>query len=119
MADENVVRVDVEGTTATVLLNRPEALNAINLEAWAGLRGAAQTIRENHEIRAVILTGAGDRAFTAGVDVKSGQHPTEAFPSYRSGYDRMDGLRSIVSAFEDLAVPVIAAVNGYCLGMGL
>jgi len=119
MADQDVVRLDIEDAIATVLLNRPEALNAFNLEVWWSLQKAAQSIKENPDIRAVIITGAGDRAFTAGIDIKSATHPTQAFPKYREGYEPMYGLKTIVSMYEELPVPVIAAINGYCLGMGM
>jgi len=119
MANQDAVQLDIKDAIATVLLNRPEALNAFNLEVWASLQKAAQSIKENPDIRAVIITGAGDRAFTAGIDIKMGTHPTQVFPKYREGYDPMYGLKTIVSMYEELAVPVIAAVNGYCLGMGV
>ena len=95
MADQDVVRLDIEDTIATVLLNRPEALNSFNLDVWAGLQKAAQNIKENPDIRAVIVTGAGDRAFTAGIDIKSTAHPTQVFAKYRAGYDPMYGLKSM------------------------
>ena len=122
MDNQDVVRLDIEDAIATVLLNRPEALNAFNLDVWVGLQKAAQTVKENPDVRAVIVTGAGDRAFTAGIDVKiaaSGVHPTQVFSNYREGYDPMYGLKMIINMYEELAVPVIAAINGYCLGVGL
>lgn len=122
MANQDAVQLDIKDTIATVLLNRPEALNAFNLDVWAGLQKAAQSIKEDSSVRAVITTGAGDKAFTAGIDLKmaaSGGHPTQVFSNYREGYDRMYGLKTIINMYEDLAVPVIAAINGYCLGVGL
>lgn len=122
MANQDAVQLDIKDTIATVLLNRPEALNAFNLDVWAGLQKAAQSIKEDSSVRAVITTGAGDKAFTAGIDLKmaaSGGHPTQVFSNYREGYDRMYGLKTIINMYEELAVPVIAAINGYCLGVGL
>jgi len=122
MANQDAVQLDIKDTIATVLLNRPEALNAFNLDVWVGLQKAAQTIKEDSSVTAVITTGAGDKAFTAGIDLKmaaSGGHPTQVFSNYREGYDRMYGLKTIINMYEDLAVPVIAAINGYCLGVGL
>jgi enoyl-CoA hydratase len=102
-----------------VLLNRPQALNAFNHEVLLGLQQTAQAIKENPEVRVVIMTGAGDKAFSAGLDLKmvaSGRGPMDIFPRYRQGYDSLYGLKMIFTLYEDLAVPVIAAINGYCLG---
>jgi len=119
MANQDVVRLDIEDTIATVLLNRPEALNALNQEVFLGLHQTAQAIKENPEVRVVIMTGAGDKAFSAGLDLKmvvSGSGPTGIFSSYRQGYDSLYGLKMLFTMYEELAVPVIAAINGYCLG---
>jgi enoyl-CoA hydratase len=122
MVDKDVVRLDIEDTIATVLLNRPESLNAFNREVLLGLQQTAQAIKENPEVRAVIITGAGDKAFSAGLDlnmVASGISPAEVIPSYRQGYDSLYNLKMIFTMYEELATPVIAAVNGYCLGAAL
>jgi enoyl-CoA hydratase len=119
MAEQDVVRLDIEGTIATALLNRPQALNAFNHEVLLGLQQTAQAIKENPAVRVVIMTGAGDKAFSAGLDLKmvaSGSGPMEIFPRYRQGYDSLYGLKMIFTMYEELAVPVIAAINGYCLG---
>ena len=122
MTSEDAVRLDIENTVATLLLNRPEALNAFNHEVFLGLQQAARTIRENPDVRVVIVTGAGDRAFSAGLDLKmvaSGSGPMEIFANIRQGYDSLYSLKMIFTMYEDLAVPVIAAINGYCLGAAL
>ena len=66
MTDQDAVRIDIEDTIATVLLNRPKALNAFDSDVFLGLRRTAQAIKENPDIRAVVVTGAGDKAFSAG-----------------------------------------------------
>jgi enoyl-CoA hydratase len=122
MANQDAVRLDIETSIATVLLNRPQALNAFNHDVLIGLRQTAQAIKENPEIRVVIVTGAGDKAFSAGLDLKmvaSGRGPMDIFPGYRQGYDSLYGLKMIFTMYEELAVPVIAVVNGYCLGAAL
>ena len=122
MTDQDAVRLDIEDTVATVLLNRPEALNAFNRDVFLALQQAAQAIKETPDIRAVIVTGAGDKAFSAGLDLKmaaSGGGLSDIFPRYRQGYDLLYALKAIFTAYEDLAVPVIAAINGYCLGAAL
>jgi enoyl-CoA hydratase len=122
MANQGAVQLHIKDSIATVLLNRPEALNAFNHEVLLGLRTHAQTIKENPQVRVVIMTGVGDKAFSAGLDLKmvaSGSGPMDIFPSYRQGYDSLYGLKMIFTMYEELATPVIAAINGYCLGAGL
>ena len=117
--NQEAVQLDIEGSIAAVLLNRPKALNAFNHDVLLGLQRAAQSIKENPAVRVVILTGAGDKAFSAGLDLKmvaSGSGPMEIFPHYRQGYDSLYSLKMIFTMYEELAVPVIAAINGYCLG---
>jgi enoyl-CoA hydratase len=122
MANQDVVQLDIKDSIATVFLNRPKALNAFNHEVLLGLQRQAQAIRENREVRVVIITGAGDQAFSAGLDLKmvaSASGPMDIFPRYRQGYDSLYSLKTIFTMYEELAVPVIAAINGYCLGAAL
>src|SRR5512136_2729096 len=119
MANQDAVQLEIKDTIARVTLNRPKALNAFNHQVLLGLQKQAQSINENPEVSFVIMTGAGDKAFSAGLDLKmvaSGSGPTDIFPSYRQGYDSLYGLKMIFTTYEDLAVPVIAAINGFCLG---
>jgi len=119
MISYEAVQLDIKDGIATVLLNRPKALNAVNHEVLSGLQIQAQAIKENPQVRAVIITGAGDKAFSAGLDLKmvaSGGAPMDIFPSYRQGYDLLHSLKMIFTMYEDLATPIIAAINGYCLG---
>ncbi len=122
MAKQGAVQLDIKDSIAMVVLNRPEALNAFNNEVLLGLRAQVQTIKENPQVRAVIMTGAGSKSFSAGLDLKmvaSGGGLMDIFPSHRQGYDSLYGLKMIFTMYEDLAVPVIAAINGYCLGAAL
>ncbi|MFC1977563.1 enoyl-CoA hydratase/isomerase family protein [Chloroflexota bacterium] len=122
ISNQNAVRLGIEDTIATVLLNRPEALNAFNQDVLLGLHKAAQSIKENPSVRAVIITGAGEKAFSPGLDLKmvaSEGGATGMFSHYREGYDRMYSLKMLLTMYEELAVPVIAAINGYCLGIAL
>ena len=118
--DDKVI-LQVDGSIATVILNRPQVLNALDSGMWAGLERAALSIMSQPRINVVILTGVGDKAFSAGLDLKaasSGSFPT-ARHRRRKGLDKILTLNHIFTMYEDLAVPVIAAVNGYCLGVGV
>lgn len=122
MTDHPAVSVAVQDAVATIAINRPDAMNALNADAFLGLRDAAVQVKETPEIRAVILTGTGKKAFSAGIDLKmvaAGQSGRAVMSSYRDGFDRLYGLKSIFTMYEDLAVPVICAINGYCFGAGL
>jgi len=117
MAENDAVRVEIEDTIATVTINRPEARNALNGDVFMGLQQAAQNLKENPEVRVAILTGEGAKAFSAGIDLKMvAGGGAGVFSQYRGGYDSLFAMKSIFTMYEDLAIPVIAAINGYCLG---
>ena len=121
MTIDNTILVDIKETIATITINRPDAMNALNTDAFLGLKNAATRVKEDPDIRAVILTGSGEKSFSAGIDLKmvaSGQGGSATFSEYRAGFDRLYGLKSIWTMYENLAVPVIAAINGYCFGAG-
>src|SRR6516225_4555908 len=98
---------------AYVTLNRPKVLNALNTPTWRDLRAAFEDARDDAEIRGVVLTGAGDKAFIAGADISELAHvgAFEAEQSSRFGQEVLDLI-------ENLGKPVIAAVNGFALGGG-
>jgi len=119
MTDNQAVLLTTDDAIATVTLNRPEALNAFNQDSYLGLLNAARKLKEMPEVRAVIMTGTGDRAFSAGMDLKmiaGGGSGSALMGEYRDGFDRLFGLKSIFTMYEELSVPVIAAINGHCLG---
>jgi len=122
MLKSKVVLLDVHDKVATITLNRPEVRNAVNGELLDGLAEAAQSILSQTEIRVAILTGAGDRAFSAGLDLKSASAAgadTVLKGTTRSEVENLQAGGRIYLALENLPVPVIAAVNGYCLGMAM
>ena len=108
------VDFSLENHVATVTLNRPEAMNAIDPETQLALREHWTRIREDDDIRVVILTGAGEKAFCTGADLKKTMPPKESYASITFG-------RGDAALATDLETdkPVICAINGYALGGGL
>ncbi len=120
MAKSKVVLLEVQDKVATITLNRPEVRNAVNGEVLEALAEAAQEVLAQTEIRVVIVTGAGDRAFSAGLDLKSASAAganTVLTGTTRSEVETLQAGGRVYLALETLPVPVIAAINGYCLGM--
>jgi enoyl-CoA hydratase len=121
VAKSKAVLVKVQDKVATITLNRPDVRNAVNLELLEGLRASAEHMLSETEIRAVIITGAGDRAFCAGLDLKAAMSGEDilATDAARSEFEALQRGGQIYADFATLPVPVIAAVNGYCLGVGM
>ena len=102
----------LEGRVALLTFNRPEKMNALNGEVRCALVGALDELRDDEDVRVVVLTGAGDKAFIAGADIGEFKD-ARAVEQYRS---MQEG--NIYSALEEFPKPVIAMINGYCLGGG-
>ena len=98
---------------ATITINRPRAFNALDTAHLQELLGAVRELSADPEVRCIILTGAGDRAFAAGADIKEmlGKGPEEMRAFSRLG-------NQVAAALEGATPPVIAAVNGYAFGGG-
>jgi len=99
---------------ATITLNRPEALNAFSNDVVEEILRALEDVKSDQNVRVVVLTGAGEKAFSAGADIKSmvGMTALKARELSLMG-------ESLCLALENLEKPVIAAINGYALGGGL
>lgn len=110
----------VEGPRAVITLRRPEALNAIDPETDSDLVRAWERFRDDPRLRVAILTGAGGRAFSAGIDLKRlADFYRESYPGERrERWLRSPGLGGITRNL-DPGKPVLAAIHGYCLGGGL
>jgi enoyl-CoA hydratase len=102
-----------KGAIAYVTLNRPKVLNALNRQTWKELRTVFEDARDAPEIRGVILTGAGDKAFIAGADIGELADVTAVEAEKSSSFGQ-----AVLDLIENLGKPVIAAVNGYALGGG-
>ncbi|MBC7780848.1 MAG: enoyl-CoA hydratase/isomerase family protein [Proteobacteria bacterium] len=108
-------RVTVDDGVALVTLTRPHVMNALNLQLRAEIIEFARDLDADPSVSVVVITGEGDKAFSAGADLKERGRRTTA-----ELYDERRFFRSRwVSAVASMAKPTIAAINGYCLGGGL
>ncbi len=110
----DTVRYERHGHVATITYNRPEVLNAVNGALRRDLNDAFSRLRDEEEAWVAIVTGAG-RAFCAGADLRDGAGATGSFAGT---FWEKPTLNSFESGWE-IHKPVIAAVNGHCLGYGL
>jgi len=112
MADVNV-RVEVDGVFATVTIDRPKSLNALDTRTLQELEKAVADLSQRPEIRGVIVTGAGEKAFVAGADISE----MIGMDAERARHFGALGQR-VFDALSALPVPVVGAVNGFALGGG-
>ena len=117
------VQVEIKAPVATITLNKPERLNALDLEVWEGIREAAEAVDSAPGVRVVILQGAGG-AFCSGLDVKAGStlgaalegSAGAALPRIRH---HLAHLQECFTRLERVRVPVIAAIQRVCIGAGM
>ena len=109
---ENII-VETGDGIELITLNRPQVLNALNIDTVSELRDAFEYARDHDEIGVVIIRGAGDRAFAAGQDIAEMQSETPA-----EGRSMIANGHALMREIEMLPKPVIAAVNGYAFGGG-
>ncbi|GGA68920.1 enoyl-CoA hydratase [Flavobacterium palustre] len=114
MSYKNIL-IEKEHTVATITINRPEKLNALNKLTIQELHHAFSELEQNQDTRAIILTGSGEKAFVAGADIAE-----FARFSVEEGVQlAAQGQDTLFNFVENLRVPVIAAINGFALGGGL
>jgi enoyl-CoA hydratase len=113
-ASGGTIVVEREDALAIVTLNRPEVLNALNIRMLDELSAAFTAFDRDDTLRAVIVTGAGSKAFAAGADIGE----LNALPDSRAGEAQARRGQALTVRLERLRVPVIAAVNGFALGGG-
>ena len=114
MKFDNIL-VTLEDQLATVTVNRPKKLNALNRKTIKELGKAMRSLEKNREIRVVILTGSGEKAFVAGADIAE----FSDFSVAEGKKLAAKGQELLFSYIQNMGTPVIAAINGYALGGGL
>lgn len=107
------IKIDQDGEVAVITIDRPAALNALNIEVLAELAQALDEIDKKDEIKVVILTGAGDKAFVAGGDIL---YMKDLTPAQAKAFALLG--QELTLKVETFRKPVIAAINGYALGGG-
>ena len=114
MSYENIL-TSTEGGLLTITINRPDQLNALNSATIAELGDAFKTGESDASVRAIIITGSGEKAFVAGADIKE----FASFSVEKGKELAAKGHQTLFNLVADLTTPVIAVVNGYALGGGL
>lgn len=107
------IKFEKQGYIGSITIDRPQALNALNNQIIDELNDCMDTIEKSKDLRCLIITGAGDKAFVAGADIKE----LETLSAEKAQDFAMKGQR-LFRRFEVLEIPIIAAVNGYALGGG-
>ena len=107
--------ISSENNIATITINRPTKLNALNYETIQELHNAFEIVEKNDEIRVIILTGSGEKAFVAGADIAEFAN----FSIAEGTHLAKQGQELLFDFIEKLKKPVIAAINGFALGGGL
>jgi enoyl-CoA hydratase len=112
MASYETLLLERRGRVAVITINRPQKLNALNIQTRAEGAAALEELREDEGVRVVVITGAGEKAFVAGADISEFEGRTAV-----SQRDVMTA-RSLFTAVDTFPKPVIAMINGFCLGGG-
>jgi enoyl-CoA hydratase len=114
MPDFEFIRVAADGGIATLTIDRPDKLNALNAATVREIGRAVDSLRADDAVRGVIVTGAGSKSFVAGADIGelAGMGPLDGVGLSREGQD-------VFRSLERIGKPVLAAVNGFALGGGL
>ena len=106
----------VEGATGHVIFNNPERYNAVSLEMWDAVEQALTTFAEDNQVRVVVLSGEGGKAFVSGADISKYEKERgskEATEHYNAR------IKVVYNIIENFPKPTIAMINGHCIGGGL
>lgn len=110
------IRAHTDGATGHVIFNNPERYNAVSLEMWDAVEIALSTFEQNDDVRVLILSGAGGKAFVSGADIsrfEKERGSKEATEHYNAR------ISVVYNTIENYPKPTIAMINGHCLGGGL
>lgn len=108
------IDLTLENHVATITINRPERMNAMDAEHYAALSRAWERVRDDPEIRVAIITGAGEKAFSAGADLKSFLNQQPSLSELM-----LTQKNQLLNRGLEVWKPIVAAVNGYCIGGGM
>ncbi|PWW04013.1 enoyl-CoA hydratase/carnithine racemase [Hoeflea marina] len=111
---DNEIRQDLRGSTLWVTLNRPEARNALTFAMYDELARICSGVTLGGAVKAIVVTGAGDKAFAAGTDMRQ----FRAFATDQDALDYEHRIDMVLEAVERCPVPTIAAMSGACTGGG-
>lgn len=111
----NNLIVQIENGIGVITINRPKKLNALNKDTILELHHSIQDLDAAHDIRVIIITGSGDKAFVAGADISE----FSDFDVQQAAQLSREGQEMLFDFIEHLSTPVIAAINGFALGGGL
>lgn len=114
-AEFSNIQLDRHGPIAVLTVNRPQALNALNADTLSEIAQAVELVMDEAEVGALIVTGAGGRAFVAGADIAELAELDSAFAGRELSLAGQDVMQTIAA----LPLPTIAAISGYALGGGL
>jgi enoyl-CoA hydratase len=114
MTPENII-LEHEKGIATIYVNRPEKLNALNKATIQELHETLKLVEENPDVQVIIITGSGEKAFVAGADIAEFAH----FSAEEGAQLAAKGQQILFDFIENMKTPVIAAINGFALGGGL
>jgi enoyl-CoA hydratase len=114
-ADGRIV-THVDGPAGWITINQPERLNAMRLDMWLALPTAVATLAGEPAVRAIVVRGAGERAFVSGADIA--EFETERFDS-TSNHAFTAAVTEATRSLASVAKPVIAMIQGYCIGGGV
>jgi enoyl-CoA hydratase len=110
------IQVERDGAVATVVLNRPRKLNALTRSMWHKLGEAIVTLSADNDVHCVVLRGAGDKAFSSGNDIGEFEKERSSIPlARRYGAD----MKRTIDALQSCRHPIVALINGVCVGGGL
>src|SRR3954469_20256089 len=111
--DEDLLYV-IEGGIAHLTFNRPQARNALTFAMYEQMAAICETVNADRSIKAMILTGTGEKAFASGTDISQ----FRAFKTAQDALDYEERIDRVLGALEKVRVPVIAAIAGACTGGG-